>query len=340
MPLGRRTEDADTGAGVDSGALTRIRRWTATVAVLTTLAVGCTTGGGPDEGSRPGERTPAPETSEPGGGGDGPVLAVKIDNVRQARPQTGLDAADVVYVEQVEGGLSRLMAVYATRLPSVVGPVRSARETDLELLRQFDRPTLAYSGAQSKLQPLIDAAPLAAMAPGKAPSGAYFRGADRVAPYNLYLRPAALKPAPKPGGLASTGFEFGAAPEGGTVTRERKVRFPAARFTFTWSADQKKWLVAMDGTAARTAEGKRLAASTVVVQYVAVRDSRFHDRWGNVSPFSETVGEGSAVVLRDGRAYDTRWERSSAEDGTGFTTAEGKRMTFAPGQVWVVLVKA
>ncbi|MER5181175.1 DUF3048 domain-containing protein [Streptomyces sp. NPDC002896] len=308
------------------------------MAVLTALAVGCTTGGGSDDGSRPGERASASESSEPGG--SGPVLAVKIDNVRPARPQTGLDAADVVYVEQVEGGLSRLMAVYATRLPSVVGPVRSARETDLELLRQFDRPTLAYSGAQSKLQPLIDSAPLVAVPPGKAPSGAYFRSRDRVAPHNLYLRPEALKTEPQAGGLASTGFRFGAAPEGGKATTERKVRFPAAGFTFTWSAEPKKWLVTMDGTAARTAEGKRLAASTVVVQYVTVRDSRFHDRWGNVSPFSETVGGGKAVVLRDGRAYDARWERPSAEDGTEFTTAEGKPMTFAPGQVWVVFAKA
>ncbi|MGW1026003.1 DUF3048 domain-containing protein [Streptomyces sp. NPDC002577] len=337
MSIGRRFEDANTGGDVNGGA--RIRHGATAVAVLTALAVGCTTGGGSDDGSRPGERPSASESS--GTGGDsGPVLAVKIDNVGPARPQTGLDAADVVYVEQVEGGLSRLMAVYATRLPSVVGPVRSARETDLELLRQFDDPTLAYSGAQSKLQPLIDAAPLVALPPGKAPSGAYFRSRDRAAPHNLYLRPEALKSEQQAGGVSSTGFRFGAAPEGGTATPERTVRFPAARFTFTWSAELKKWLVAMDGTAARATGGKRLAASTVVIQHVTVRDSRFHDRWGSVSPFSETVGSGTADVLRDGRAYDAHWERSTAADGTDFTTAEGKPMTFAPGQVWVVFVKA
>ncbi|WP_462113717.1 DUF3048 domain-containing protein [Kitasatospora cinereorecta] len=102
-----------------------------------------------------------------GGGGSSPatasapradVLAVKIDNVAAARPPTGLEKADIVYVEQVEAGLSRILAAYSSDVPSVIGPVRSARETDLELLRQFDEPMLAYSGAQSALRPSIEAA--------------------------------------------------------------------------------------------------------------------------------------------------------------------------------------
>jgi hypothetical protein len=272
---------------------------------------------------------------------DGRVLAVKIDNVRPARPQTGLDAADVVYVEQVEAGLSRLMAVYAGRLPPVVGPVRSARETDLELLRQFEDPALAFSGAQSKLLPLISAAPLRPLSPGKAPAGAYFRGGGKVAPHNLFLRPRALKADPRAGGLQSTGFRFGPRPKGGTPERERTVRFPAARFTFSWSAERERWLVSMDGERARTAEGGTLGASTVVVQYVKVRESRFHDRSGNVTPFTETVGSGKARVLRDGRAYAARWERPAGRSGTEFTTEDGRRpLPFAKGQVWVVYAKA
>lgn len=96
----------------------------------------------------------------------------------------------------------------------------------------------------------------------------------------------------------------------------------------------------MDGTRARTTDGGALNASTVVVQYVDVRGSRFHDRSGSTSPFSDTVGAGKATVLRDGRSYDVRWERRSAADGTRFTTAaDGKRMTFAPGQVWVLFAE-
>ncbi|WP_202538194.1 MULTISPECIES: DUF3048 domain-containing protein [unclassified Streptomyces] len=270
------------------------------------------------------------------------LLAVKIDNVGAARPQTGVEDADIVYAEQVEGGLSRLMAVFGTRVPDVVGPVRSARETDLELLRQFDRPTLAYSGAQGRLQPLIDAAPLRAAPQGKE-GGAYFRGGGKPAPHNLYLRPEKLgRTTSGAGAGAAAGFRFAArAPAGGRPETERTVRFPSARFTFNWSAGKGRWLVSMDGRAATTAGGTRLAAPTVVVQYVDVEPSRFHDKLGNASPLSRTVGSGRAVVLRDGRAYDARWERRAPQDGTEFTAAKGgSPLAFAPGQVWVVFAKA
>jgi hypothetical protein len=89
-----------------------------------------------------------------------------------------------------------------------------------------------------------------------------------------------------------------------------------------------------------TTDGKRVAAATVVVQYVKIRKSKFHDFLGNNSPYTETVGSGTAKVLRDGRAFDTDWKRASAKDGTKFTTTNGKPMNFAKGQVWVVFAKA
>ncbi|MEV1019573.1 DUF3048 domain-containing protein [Streptomyces sp. NPDC050264] len=282
---------------------------------------------------------------EPTGGNDSPpargtgLLAVKIDNVGAARPQTGLEDADIVYAEQVEGGLSRLMAVFGSRLPDVVGPVRSARETDLELLAQFEQPTLAYSGAQSGVQALIDAAPLRALPQGK-DSRAYFRSSAKPAPHNLFLRPAKLgRTTSGADAKAAAGFRFASrVPAGGQPETERTVRFPSARFTFNWSATQRRWLVSMDGSAAVTADGTRLAAATVVVQYVDVRQSRFHDKFGSVSPLSRTVGSGRAVVLRDGRAYDAAWQRPGAGSGTAFTV-DGQPLPFAPGQVWVVFAK-
>src|SRR5258708_2520879 len=86
------------------------------------------------------------------------VLAVKIDNIVYARPQTGLTHADIVYVLPVEGGLSRFLAVFSSNYPPVIGPVRSAREDDLELLRQFGRPAFAYSGATPHLLPFVERA--------------------------------------------------------------------------------------------------------------------------------------------------------------------------------------
>ncbi|MET7686486.1 DUF3048 domain-containing protein [Streptomyces sp. NPDC005483] len=335
--------------GTERGARTRRVRTAAALLTATGLfAAGCTGHGSPrgpaDDGrgqfrtAQPG--TSAPDTPKRSKEADGPsVLAVKIDNVGAARPQTGIDSADVVYAEQVEGGLSRLMAVYATKLPKAVGPVRSARESDLELLRQFDDPTLAFSGAQGKLMPLINRAPLAARTPEKA-SGAYFRGAGKVSPHNLYLRPKRLVPA-TPGAAALTnGFRYGPAPAGGTADTSETVRFPAARFTFTWSPSRQRWLVSMDGAPDVTADGKRLAPATVVVQYVKVRKSAFHDFLGNNTPYTVTVGSGRAKVLRDGRAYDVNWKRAKAADGTEFTTKDGSPVNFAEGQVWVVFAKA
>ncbi|MFK4145009.1 DUF3048 domain-containing protein [Streptomyces sp. NPDC004065] len=307
----------------------------AALAALSPAMTGCTGGGGgPEDGRGASQgRSPASPASP---GRTGPVLAVKIDNVRQARPQTGLDAADVVYTEQVEGGLTRLMALYATELPPVVGPVRSARESDLELLRQFDRPVLAFSGAQSRLLPLIHAAPVAAESPDDRPD-AYFRGTGRPAPHNLYLRPARLLASPPGAAALTTGFHYGPAPSGGRAETARTVRYPSARFTFTWSAARHGWRVAMDGTPALTADGTPVTASTVVVQHVRVRPSGLHDSLGSHTPYTETVGSGKAEVLRDGRVHEATWKRPRAADGTELTAADGSRVDLARGQVWVVL---
>jgi hypothetical protein len=262
---------------------------------------------------------------------------VKIDNVGPARPQTGIGAADVVYVEQVEGGLSRLMAVFATTLPKAVGPVRSARESDLELLRQFDEPTLAFSGVQHKLLPLVRRAPLRAESPDEA-ADAYYRGTGKPAPHNLYVRPGELLPSAPGKAALTTGFRYGPAPSGGgTPETARTVRYPSARFTFRWSAARERWLVSMDGTPAETTDGGRLAPATVVVQHVRIRSSQYHDRLGNSTPYTETVGSGKAEVLRDGRSFDATWSRPAATDGTTFTAPDGSPVDFADGQVWVVL---
>jgi uncharacterized protein YciI len=326
--------------GKGRGARGRRAATTATllaVTVTAALAAGCTGGGGtPDDGrgsSGASERGASPSATGPA------ALAVKLDNAASARPHTGVDAADVVYVEQVEGGLSRLMAVYATRVPNTVGPVRSARESDLELLRQFQRPTLVFSGAQKKLLPLIDEAPLRAVTPSDAPD-AFYRGSDRAAPHNLFLRPGRIVPEAPGRAALTTGFRYGSAPAGGAPTTSRTVRYPAARFTFTWSDDRDRWLVGMDGAPATTAGGERMTAATVVVQYVKVRASGFRDFLGNTSPYTETVGAGKATVLRDGRAWEAVWKRPQATDGTAFTTGDGSPVNFAPGQVWVVYAQA
>jgi len=264
-----------------------------------------------------------------------PVLAVKIDNISQARPQTGLGRADIVYVLPVEGGLTRFMAIFSSRFPPVVGPVRSAREDDLELLRQFGRPAFAYSGAQPHLLPVVERARIVDLYSGLA--GGYYRDDRRIAPYNLYAHTRTLLAEAKGASKAhDIGFRFGPAPSGGSPAASRTVTYPAATFRFTWSGARKRWLVWMDGSRAQTTDTGQLSAATVVIQYTIVRKSRFIE-WGALPPYAESTGSGRAVVLRDGHAYQAHWSRPTADGGTTFTTPSGQPMTFARGPVWVLL---
>jgi hypothetical protein len=266
------------------------------------------------------------------------VLAVKIDNIVYARPQTGLARADIVYVLPVEGGLSRLMAIFSSRYPPAVGPVRSAREDDLQLLRQFGRPAFAYSGATPRLLPHIHrTARIVNLYAGT--SSGYYRDLSRVAPYNLYAHTRQLlAQAPGASTARDIGFRFGPPPAGGKATRSVPVSYPSASFRFTWSAAKGRWLVTMDGTPAVTSGGVRLSAATVVIQHTTVRTSRFKE-YGFRPPYAESVGSGTTLVLCDGRAWAGHWSRPTANGGTTFTTASGGPMTFARGPVWIVLTR-
>lgn len=311
------------------------RAWAGALAAALLATAGCEVEGG---GAGDTEDGRSPLTGQETG--PGPVLAVKLDNVAQARPHAGLSDADLVYVEPVEGGLSRLLAVYSGSLPDRVGPVRSAREADLELLEQFDTPALAFSGAHPELLPEIADAPLSPVPPSDAP-GAYERQPDRPAPHNLFLDPsAALDAAADARAPGDVGFRFGPAPEGGQSVAEETVGYHSAEIGFTWSEEADRWRVAFDGAPAQDADGAPVEAATVVVQEVRVRDSDLSDSQGTTSPYPESVGSGTARVLREGRAYQADWSRPTAGHGTEFTNADGERLEFADGPVWVVLTAA
>jgi hypothetical protein len=268
----------------------------------------------------------------------GVVLAVKIDNLAPARPQTGLTGADLVYVIPVEGGLSRILAVFSSHVPPVIGPVRSAREDDLELLRQFGRPAFAYSGAQPQLLPVVERARIVDLYDGRARG--YFRATGRAAPHNLYAHSSQLLAGASGASKArDIGFRFGPAPAGGRPVTAFSVSYPAASFTFRWSAGDGRWMVWMDGRPAGAAQGGQLSAPTVVIQYTKIRTSRYLEA-GARPPYAESTGAGTGLVLRDGRAYDIRWSRADADGGTTFTTPSGQPMRFARGPVWVVLAAA
>ncbi len=264
-----------------------------------------------------------------------PVLAVKIDNAARARPQTGLALADLVYVEPVEGGLSRLLAVYQSRFPPVVGPVRSTRLTDLQLLANFGRPALAFSGDAAEVGALLARAPVLDVSEEKQ-RRSYRRDRNRRMPNNLYGDTNLLRRGGAP--PRDIGFRFGPTPPGGRPVPGTNVRYRATDIGVQWVPAEARWVISMDGAPLTSAAGPRPGAATVVLQRVAVRDTPIRDAFGTPSPFASTVGGGSVVVLRDGLAFNGSWSRPAPDAITTFALPDGSPLTFAPGPVWVVLV--
>ena len=273
---------------------------------------------------------------------NGPVLAVKIDDTNAAHPQIGLEDADVVYIEQVEGGLTRLAAIFSSRIPERVGPVRSARISDMDILKQYGRVAFAYSGAQKKLLPVIEAANLQNLGAQSQPPSIYTTDPNRVPPVAMVLRADLLmaKVVEKNYQVTSAknvGWSFGKAPEGGKPTQSVIMHWPAARYSAEWSESESRWLLSHNSTLDVADSGKTLGPTTLVIQMVSITDSEYHDKVGGVTPFSQTVGIGRGFILRDGKTFIALWSRPTDTDGTTWTLADGSEIRFAPGQIWVAL---
>jgi hypothetical protein len=239
----------------------------------------------------------------------------------------------------VEGGLTRLAAVFSSRMPPRVGPVRSARETDAELFSQYGAAAFAYSGSDRRVVPALLAAPMRLVSFDTSPRGFvrdYSRGRGAS---NVVGDPAALL-ARADGGVArahDVGFRFGAAPRGGKPVSSLTARWPSARLEATWDAPAHRWQLTMDTRPYTDADGARLGAATLVVQYVPTTFLSRHDSAGAPVSFSRTVGSGTGLIARDGRVFPATWSRPQAADGTVWSV-RGRRARFAPGPLWVLLV--
>jgi hypothetical protein len=275
-------------------------------------------------------------------GTDGPILVVKIDDTRAAHPQAGLEDADLVYIEQVEGGLTRLAAVYSSKVPSVIGPVRSARISDIEILEQFGRVAFAYSGAQKKLLPVIAAANLENLGAQRQSREIYSNDPLRNAPTAMMLQAQTLMQKIKEQQLPvavskSVGWNFAESFDTGTAIVAAKVSWPANYYDVVWSELEKRWLLSHSGVPNLAASGFHLGAGTFVIQIVSITPSEYGDKFGGVTPFTATVGSGRGYILRDGKYISALWNRPTAESGTSWTTREGEEIPFAPGQIWIAL---
>ena len=271
------------------------------------------------------------------------ILVVKIDDTNAAHPQIGVESADVVYVEQVEGGLTRLAAIYTSKLPPLIGPIRSARISDIELLAQFGRVGFAYSGAQSKMRPVIAAANLENLSAERNPPSIYGKDPDRPGPVDMILKPDLLleranaNPKIRIETATASVFPFGDAPKGETNTAVAKVKWPSAKYELRWDSTNEKWLIYFNEKPNMAANGEHLYADTAIIQIVSITPSIYGDKFGEITPFSKTTGSGKAVMLRDGFSYQISWQRNLETDVTTWKSADGGIANFKPGRTWIFL---
>lgn len=279
-----------------------------------------------------------------------PALAVKIDNSdspgAMARPQLGITTADVVYEERVEGTITRLLAVFHSVGSDPVGPIRSARTTDLLLLGALQRPMFAWSGANAIFAERVRNGPLIDVG-ADALSAAYSRRnvGGHVIPHNLYANttelwaaaPADATP-PKPlFHYRKTGASPGAGARAATWVHVDFGVSRGAPADWKWDGVRGRYLRYQSGTAHVDEKGTQVTAANVVVQFVDYVSSGVNDSAGNPIPEAALVGTGKCWVFTGGRVVSGTWTKTSADAITTYTDAAGDPIGLAPGQTWVEL---
>jgi hypothetical protein len=276
----------------------------------------------------------SPFTGLPSAGGA--VIAFKIDNSDASLPHIGLSSADVVYIEEVEGGLTRIAAIFASTKPPVIAPVRSARETDAELLPMYGNIPLAFSGSVEAVHVLLAGAGLIDVSQDKGGLG-YYRLSSRYAPYNLAgVATILLKRSGTAVQPRNVGFTFGPLPAGGVAANTVTAAFPSARISFRYNPATMRWTYSLDGRVDQVPGNPAVTASDVLIQYVSISRTGRTDKIGNPVPFTYTVGHGNGLILRDGRAYKVTWSRASASAPT-IWLYNGQPFPLQTGSPWVVL---
>jgi hypothetical protein len=283
---------------------------------------------------------PSPLSGLPAPAG-APVLAVKIDNTAAARPQAGLEDADIVYVEQVEGGLTRLLAVFSSRIPKAVGPVRSVRTDNLDLVAQLGGPVaFSFSGGQPAAVAVVRSSPILDVSYDAFP-GLYRREPGRPAPYNLFADPAALLHARQGVQQAkSIGWVFdeARAPTDG-VGDKVAATYPGTRLAFQYLPASHTYGLLQDGVQVEGTDGTQLSAANVIVQRVGLVFTGLKDIKGSFSPATLSTGGGDATVLRDGHSIDATWSRPTRMQGTRWQTRRSRvDVALRPGTTWVLLL--
>lgn len=280
-----------------------------------------------------------------------PALVVKIDNAdgngagNQARPQIGINQADIVYEEMVEGSVTRLAAVFQSGDSDPVGPVRSARTTDIAVFTPLNRPLYAWSGANRDFAAIIRASALIDVGVDAQP-GAYERRSLHVAPHNLYtstpalfaLAPADAAPPPPLFQYRASGEALGA---GAAPVGSVHVAFGggggSAPADWSWDPSTNTFLRDQKGSPDVDEAGQPVYTQNVVIEFVGYHDTGYVDPSGAPVPEGDLVGSGECWVLTNGMIVKGTWSKPSTDAITTFVDATGAPIKLSPGRTWVEL---
>jgi hypothetical protein len=282
----------------------------------------------------------APLTGIEIGAGDllGPSIAAKIDNHPAARPQVALESADIVFEELVEGGLTRYLAVWHSRIPAELGPVRSVRPMDPDIVAPFGG-IIAYSGGQERFVEQMEATGvLNAIHGQEATAEVFYRSQSRFSPHNVLVQAqtlvaqhAALAAPARQFDYSATGEPSSAAVVG-TATSTFVLSFsPESARAWSWDTIRGVWARSQDGAPDADEAGVAYGATNVVVLRVPVTDDRD-------VPKTELIGSGEAWVASAGSVLHGSWSKASAADRIVLVDDAGAPIALQPGSTWVELV--
>jgi len=273
-----------------------------------------------------------------------PALSVKVDNAGPALPQSGLDTADIVTEAPVEGGLTRLLATYQSQDAGSVGPIRSVRPVDADLLDELNGGIFAFSGgAAGEIAPVRGHSG-AILIDNDAGNRGFTRSADRRAPYNLYgstegfyaegTRVARKLPAAPP-----QLFQYSWSPQPGTAAGGVSLTWSIYRSAgWTWDAPSGVYQRSQDGAPDTLADGSAVTATDVVIMSTPIRGTGIFDAAHKEDPFVVVTGQGDCWLMRDGVLVQGHWVRPSTYAPLKLTDASGKPIALKPGRAWVELL--
>jgi hypothetical protein len=269
------------------------------------------------------------------------VIAVKIDNHVNARPQSGIEFANAMIEVPVEG-ITRWIALFHSTDAEFLGPVRSGRPSDGRLLNPLNA-TMAISGGQNWIIEGLHGQVEGVIGEVRP---AMFRIGGRNAPHNLYTNTLLLR------GIADEReypdlrppdwFNFGELPRGAEAASQVVMNFGNSFVvTWTWDSVAKKYQRVFGGNAATyldpNGEAQPLMADTLVVM-LADRYTEQAPAGATSVPAMDTVGEGQAYVFSGGLMVEGIWSRESEDDLIAFTDEAGDPLSVPPGYIWVSVV--